>query len=450
MTKKRNIIIMLAVLVLLIGAVLAVNYFVQDQEDADISDTQSIEIFKVEKDQIVQVSANVKGEEFAFAKDGDNWMLKDRPDVKLKSSTVSLFVSEFASISGEQKIADAADDLSIYGLDQPQGSYTVDLADGTQKQFAVGNSDPISGSYYFKMGDDPAVYTIYSSKADTLLKPLSDYRDTTFLTVNPENLSYVFIQNAANTIELVLETTGEGEDQASEWKMYQPMQRTLDSQRFSENIMEPISSLSIESFVEDGQDHGLGNPAATVTLSDTDGVSQTMYIGDVDADGNRYVRLDGSDMVYLVNGDNLEFINVDPFLLMEKFLNLENIDNVNSIDITASSGVYTMSIARSGETTTYQVGNLETVEDTFKELYQKVIGLTASGMIDVQPAGSPVVTIVYHLLDGSTETLQFFDYDDRNYAAVVDGVCEFRILKKDVENMLAAVQDVAAGIAQEE
>lgn len=450
MTKKRNIIIMLVVLVLLVGAVLAVNYFVQDQEDTDISDTQSIEIFKVERDQIVQVSANVKGEEFTFVKDGDNWMLKDRPDVKLKNSTVSLFVSEFASVSGEQKIADSADDLSIYGLAQPQGFYTVDLADGTQKQFSVGNSDPISGSYYFKMGDDPAVYTIYSTKADTLLKPLSDYRDTTFLTVNPENLSYVFIQNAANTIELVLETTGEGDDQVSEWNMRQPMQRAIDSQRFSENIMEPVSSLSIQSFVEDGQDHGVGNPAATVTLSDTDGVSQTMYIGDTDADGNRYVRLDGSNTVYLIAGDNLEFINVDPFLLMDKFLNLENIDNVNSIDVISSAATYTLSITREGETETYRVGDLETVEDTFKELYQKVIGLTASGMIEAQPAGSPVVTVVYHLVDGTTETLQFLDYDDRNYAAVIDGVCEFRILKKDVENMLTAVQDVAAGVVQEE
>lgn len=451
MIKKRNVILMLVVLVLLVGAVLAVNFLLQEPEDPQTDTTaESIEIFKVEKDQIVQMDCTVNGEQFVFVKqEEDQWAVQGRPEVKLRNSSVDMLAMEFASISGSKKIADSADDLSIYGLEQPQGAYTIHLSDGTQKQFAVGNSDPVSGAYYFKMGDTPEIYTIYSTKATSLLKSLDDYRDTTFLTVNTESLNYVLVQTAGQTVELALETTGEGEEQTSDWVMRQPLQKPGDIQRISETIIQQVSSLSIDSFVNDGLDHGLGSPAATVTLSDADGASQTLYVGDEDADGMRYVKLDGDANVYLVDGENLEFIQADPFLFISKFLNLENIDNVASIDITTGGTTQIMTITRDGENAVYHVDGVETVEDTFKDLYQKVIGLTASGIITAQPSGDPAVTVVYHLVDGTAEVLQFYDYDDRNYAVVKDGVCEFRILKKDVDNMLSAVQTVADGTKQE-
>lgn len=451
MIKIKNVVIMLVVLVLLVGAVLAVTFLMRDPEDPNVdTDVQSIEIFKVEQDQIVQMDIAVPGEQFSFVKDGDTWAVKDRPEIKLRNSTVDLLAMEFASVNAKQKIADSADDLSIYGLEQPQGSYTVHLADGTQKQFFVGNEEPISSAYYFKMDSDPAIYTIYSTKATSLLKTLDEYRDTTFLTVDTQNLNHITIQNADTTIELALESdaasdTTDETQASSSWVMRQPMQREADLQRVTEDIIEPISSLSIVSFVDDAADHGLSNPAATVTLTDADGASQTMYVGDIDENGDRYVRLDGESVIYLADGDSLEFISIDPFVLITKFLNLENIDNVNSVDITADGFAYNMSITRDGENATYHITGVETVEDTFKDIYQKVIGLSASGMISAQPSGDPAAVVVYHLVDGTTETLQFYDYDDRNYAAVVNGVCEFRILKKDIDAMVSALQDVTAG-----
>ena len=450
MIKVKNIVIMVVVLILLVGAALAVMFLMQKPDDSHVdTDVQSIEIYKVEKSQIVQMDIAFFVEQFSFVRDGEQWAVKDRPEVKLRNSSVDLLAMEFASINGKQKITDAAEDLSVYGLDQPQGRYTIHLADGTQKQFSVGNDDPVSGAYYFAMDGDPAVYTIYSTKAASLLKMLKDYRDTTFLTVNTESLNRILIQNTGTTIELVLETTGEGENATSTWNMLRPLQKPLDTQRLSENIIGQISALSIQSFVDDGQDHGLSNPAATVTLSDADGASQTLTIGDESDAGSRYVRLNGDDNVYLVEKANLEFIHVDPFLLISKFLNLENIDNVSSIDITADGETHTMSIARDGDAVTYHVDGKEAMERNFKDLYQKVIGLSASGLIDTTPSGNAAVTVVYHLTDNSAKTLAFYEFDDRNYAAVKDGVCEFRILKKDVSAMLTALQSMLSGGKQD-
>lgn len=450
MIKIKNVVIMVVVLVLLVGAALAVMFLMQKPDESRMdTDVQSIEIFKVEKSQIIQMDIAVPDEQFTFVKDGDTWAVKDRPEVKLRNSSVDLLAMEFASVNGKQKIAESAEDLSVYGLDQPQGRYTIHLADGTQKQFFLGNNDPVSGAYYFRMDGDPAVYTIYSTKASSLLKTLKDYRDTTFLTVDTQNLNRILIQNADGVIEVASDPDAAGENQMSTWVMRQPMQKTADSQRISEQIIDPVSSLSILSFADDGADHGLSSPVATVTLTDAAGTSQTISVGDADENGDRYIRLDSGAVVYLVDGDNLAFITIDPFVLMSKFLNLENIDNVDHIDITANGGSYTMSITREGESATYHVSGIETVESTFKNIYQKVIGLSASGMIQEQPSGDPAATVVYHLVDGSSKTLQFFDYNDRNYAAVVDDVCEFRILKKDIDAMVSALQGVTAGTKAE-
>ena len=83
MIKKRNVILMLVVLVLLVGAVLAVNFLMQEPEDSpNDTTTESIEIFKVEKDQIVQMDCTVNGEQFVFVKqEEDQWAVQGRPGI---------------------------------------------------------------------------------------------------------------------------------------------------------------------------------------------------------------------------------------------------------------------------------------------------------------------------------------------------------------------------------
>lgn len=452
MIKTRNLIILGVVLVLLVGAAVGVHFLLKEEEspavDLNNLSSSSVEIFKVDEDAVSEIHAEVGGEIFSFVRSGEEWQLNGFPDVKLKSSSVDSLLSNLATVTGEKKITDSADDISIYGLNEPLASYTLMLNDGGQKTLLLGNQDPVSKSYYFNVKGETAVYTVYSTRGDSLLRELSYYRDDTLLRVNTTSLNYISIHSGGSTIELELRTSGEGENQTSDWWMTKPRQKKTDAQRVSENILTKLESWTIQEFVYDGTEndaqYGLSSPVGIILLKDSAGTAQTFEIGNK-TDDNRYIRVSGSDGVYTVSADAVEFFNVDPFLLIEKFVNLENIDNVNSIEVKNAQGAaHTLSILRDGENESYQLDGNDTEEKKFKTMYQSVIGLTADGFSQNPQKGAALYTVVYHLTDGSSKTYEYCEYDDRNYAVFgSDGSREYFIRKKKLEDMFTAMETPA-------
>ncbi len=454
MIKKKNLILLGIIVVLLVGALLCVNFLLKEEEepktDLNSLSSSSVEIFKVDEDNVSEIHAEVSGEMFSFVRNGENWQLNGFPDVKLKQASVNSLLSNLATVTGEKKITDSADDVSVYGLSEPQASYTLVLNDGGQKTLLLGNQDPVSQSYYFKMSDETAVYMVYSTRGSSLLRELSYYRDDTLLTVDTANLNYVSVHSGGSTIELELRTSGEGENQTSDWWMTKPRTKKTDSQRVSENILTKLENWAIKEFVFDGTEndaqYGLSSPAGLILLKDSTGTAQTFEIGGK-TDENRYIRVSGSNSVYTISADAVDFISVDPFLLIEKFINLENIDNVNSVEVkTAQGAAHTLTIVRDGENEAYQVDGKEAKEKSFKSMYQSVIGLTADGFSQNPQKGTALYTVVYHLTDGSSKTYEYCEYDDRNYAVFgSDGSREYFIRKKKLEDMLSAIENPAEG-----
>lgn len=453
MIKKKNLILLGIIIIVLIGALLCVNFLLKEKETptADLSSpsSSSVEIFKVDEDSVSEIHAEVGGEMFSFVKNGDTWQLNGFPDVKLKQSSVNTLLSNLATVTGEKKITDSAEDISIYGFDEPLASYTLMLNSGENKTLLLGNQDPVSQSYYFKMSDESAVYMVYSTRGSTLLRELSYYRDDTLLSVNIASLNYISIHSGGSTIELELRTSGEGENQTSDWWMTKPRQKKTDSQRVSENILTKLENWSIKEFVFDGTEndaqYGLSSPAGIILLKDSTGAAQTFEIGSK-TDENRYIRVSGSSSVYTVSAEAVDFISVDPFLLIEKFVNLENIDNASSVEVKNAQGAaHTLTILRDGENTSYQLDGNDIEEKKFKAMYQSVIGLTADGFSQNPQKGTPLYTVVYYLTNGSSKTYEYCDYDDRNYAVFgSDGSREYFIRKKKLEDMFSAIENPVA------
>lgn len=449
MIKKKNLILLVVIVVLLIGALLCVNFLLKEEETptTDLSNlsSSSVEIFKVDEASVSEIHAEVSGEMFSFVKNGEDWQLNGFPDVKLKSSSVDSLLSNLATVTGESKITDVADDISVYGLNEPLASYTLMLNDGGQKTLLLGNQDPVSKSYYFNVKGETAVYTVYSTRGDSLLRELSYYRDDTLLSVNTADLNYISVHSGGSTIELELRTSGEGENQTTDWWMTKPRQKKTDSQRVSESILSKLENWSIQEFIFDGTEndvqYGLNSPDGMIFLKDSTGTAQTFEIGNK-TDDNRYIRVAGSSSVYTISADAVDFFHVDPFLLIEKFINLESIDNVNSIEVKNAQGTaHTLIILRNGENTTYRLDGSDIEEKKFKTMYQSVIGLTADGFSQNPQKSSALYTVVYHLTDGSSKSYEYCEYDDRNYAVFgSDGSQEYFIRKKKLEDMFSAIQ----------
>lgn len=76
------------------------------------------------------------------------------------------------------------------------------------------------------------------------------------------------------------------------------------SQSDLKNMVTYICSISPSKVISDPsglEEYGLDNPANTISFTTTDGVTQTLYIGDYfDMDGTNFARIDGDNNVYTV------------------------------------------------------------------------------------------------------------------------------------------------------
>lgn len=295
------------------------------------------------------------------------------------------------------------------------------------------------------MDDSNSVYTIFSTKGDALSKGADDYRDAEILKIDAENIASIYVKTPSQTFELRMTTEGEGEDSKAVWNMIKPLSRNCDTQIIDDEIISKISYIAIEAFVDADDEgyslSGVNSPTATVTVSDAFGGEQTIFVGNQKG-GQRYIKTNGE--VYLVSGDSVNFINVDPFIYISKFINLENIEDVKRVDVTHKGKTHTATIEGEKDKYVYKLNGKEVLEDKFKrEVYQKIIGLFADGFAKNPVYKSPDYTITFYLKDGSVKKTDYCYYDSRNYAAFdKNGRCEFIIRQKDLENMFASIENV--------
>lgn len=448
MISKKSIIALAVVVLLLIGAFVGLSFLGTEEEKDSISfESTSIELFTTTTDNILRMDLTVDDESFSFTRSGEKWILVGREDVKLKNSSVDYLCSELASVYAKQCVDEKGENLSIYGFDKPLATYKITMADGSTKTYLLGNRDIITGQYYFKLADTSPVYTLYPTKGDAIYKKCDEYKDSNIIDIDMSSLSSVNMRSTRFNLELVLEKSGD----SYVWNMKQPMNRRTDNEQVNKNLISKLSYITIIEFVDERSEKyvhsGVNNPEAVLTLTDETGATQTLYVGK-QVDLNRYVKTNGR--VYLINGDSLSFIDTDPFIYINKFINLENIDEVSKVEVTAKGKTHIATIDSTGEIATYKLNGTEVLETKFKrEVYQKIIALMADEFVKNPSYSTPEYMVTFYMKDGNVKKTEYCVYDDRNYAAYSDGKCEFIIRKKKLEEMFASLENVIAERTQE-
>ena len=106
------------------------------------------------------------------------WEVEYPYEVELKQINVDNIAYTFASLSAERVIEEETpEDLSIYGLDNPQAVGKATLKDGSEKILYLGNETPKGNTYYLMVEGDPRVYEVWMNHGQHLLYTLADVRD---------------------------------------------------------------------------------------------------------------------------------------------------------------------------------------------------------------------------------------------------------------------------------
>ena len=291
--KNKGVLILLVILILLVAV-----YFIlrtwntkQTEKEEEKQEAATVHVTDTSADDIVSMKFNVGNGDLEFSKEDDQWYYTPDKDFPLKQSYPEDMAETVGSITADRELTDG-DSIDAYGLDDPV--YTIEYtdADGNTTEILFGNMT--GDDYYVMLNGSDAVYTVSSSVIDPLNYALDDMAQLDdYPSIGSGNLvKEVITQNGETTTY-----DSEDEDQAE------------DIASVAGGLGAVTLSEAADYSVEDGDldMYGLDEDSritveATYTQDDEEKLL-TLYIGNEDGNGNRYVMLNDSRIVYLISDE---------------------------------------------------------------------------------------------------------------------------------------------------
>lgn len=458
--RKRNVIILILVFALLLGCYLYISYRpLKNKSEEDEQNT--IELAKYDVKKINRMLLKSENGILELDKSGENWILKDKGDIKLDQSVINNIADSFANLSAEKVIEDNPKDTSEYGLNPPQVTATAYLDDGSEKTVLLGSKTPQGSSYYMMQPGDTKLYLLSSTAGERFSYGISDIRDKNIVTLDTNQVNSVSITFPNGRIEEMkkVEKGSPEEKQFAEntWILLKPYSSAyrLKADNMN-NIVNALSSIKADGFVSDDPSdiskYGLDKPSLDVTA--TAGSSKVHVIfGSKPDDSSIYLKTDDSNTIYKVGSSVYDSFNKQPLDLIEKFVYLANIDDVDLIVIEKGSEKNVISFERTkkpaekeGEedqvVTTYRINGKAIEEDAFKSFYQSIIGIMADSENDSQVQGNADVKVTFTMNKGDEKQVivSYCPYNADFYRAFRNGKSDFLVSKVQVQKMLDSME----------
>lgn len=284
--KKKKTIILLAMILLLVVANGAASAWNDKSEKKKEKEAEASKIYLTDDSDITAYSYSDGSQNMSFAKVDDTWEYDEDNEIPMNQDTVQSTADAIRQMEAVRELENP-DQLSDYGLDKP--SYTIQFQDndGVTTEILIGNG--AGENYYATVGDSGKVYTISSGFQDYLQFDLTNLvQYDTVPSIGSGNLKSVTItENGTDTVY-------EEDDQVGELAGGFGALSLTDCANYH---------ASAEELAEYGLDESQRITAKAVYTDSSDKEQTfTVYLGKTDDAGeNRYVMVEGSDMVYRIS-----------------------------------------------------------------------------------------------------------------------------------------------------
>ena len=284
--KKKKTIILLAMILLLVVANGAASAWNDKSEKKKEKEAETSKIYLTDASDITAYSYRDGSQNMSFAKVDDTWEYDEDNEIPMNQDTVQSTADAIRQMEAVRELENP-DLLSDYGLDKP--SYTIQFQDndGVTTEILIGNG--AGENYYAIVGDSGKVYTISSDFQNYLQFDLTNLvQYDTVPSIGSGNLKSVTItENGTDTVY-------EEDDQVGELAGGFGALSLTDCVNYH---------AAAEELAEYGLDESQRITAKAVYTDSSDKEQTfTVYLGKTDDAGeNRYVMVEGSDMVYRIS-----------------------------------------------------------------------------------------------------------------------------------------------------
>ena len=285
--KKKRLLCLLLILPLLLVILFLMKNHNQKQE----AEEEAARIYATDISEVDSVSYQTESGEFTFEKKEDTWIYQQDPDFPLAQTYPEQIVSSFGKLEALRELKDG-DDLEAYGLDAP--AYTVKLTDtdGKETELSIGNT--VDEAYYLLNKTTEKIYTVSSSVIGTLQHTLEEMAQLDdYPNIGSGNLKKEVITRGGETTTY----DSENEDDA---KNIAAVAGGLGAVTLSSAADYSVEDKDLKGF---GLDEASRTTVEATYTKDEEEQALTLYIGSEDGEGNRYVMLNDSRIVYLISVD---------------------------------------------------------------------------------------------------------------------------------------------------
>lgn len=286
MKQKKTMLLLCGALAALLCCYGGLTVWNDHQKEQAEAEEEASKIYLVDAEDLTAVSYTDGESTLGFVEEDGTWYDTADKEIPMNQDVVGGFADTVASLSAKRELKDP-DDVADYGLDAP--AYTISYTTKDGEEGAVYIGDMTGEDYYAMVEGSDRIYTISDDLPYSMDFDLSGYIQTdTVPSISSGNLKKVEVtENGATT---AFEDEDDLGELAGGWG-------TLT-----------LTELADYHVTDDTlADYGLDEASritAVAEYEDTDTGDEesfTVYLGSTDENGNRYVMVDDSVLVYTVS-----------------------------------------------------------------------------------------------------------------------------------------------------
>jgi hypothetical protein len=461
--RKINSLFILSISIIIL---LSLYFFLKGQPNDKAENfqasTKSITLLELDPEQISKMVLKSKSNIIRFEKQKKQWIANF--SFPLVQSEIDNLANTFKSLNAEQIIEEEPTDLEQYGLKHPSVIIEVVMAkEKESKIMYLGELTPTGNAYYFKLGTDPAVYTIAGYIGAKFKMSPAGFRDHNLTKINPDKINYFKFSHPNKPIlEIKLNDSDSKLNQYGFgiWRMVKPYRDEVPVaiDKF-QPILDNVSSITkAEKFIDDNPSdlarYGLAEPKGELLIKDEDSVFHLLIGKPMDEDFT-YCKKPGLSSIFTIRTSVLTSLDIKPFELIEKFVFIPYIEDVDQITLSGLGFNHYFTIDHQKKVNPkedseapdyiYKIDGIKIEEQLFKTIYQNLIGLLLESECPSQPKNNvPDLSLTYQLNKGPSRQMdiKFIPYNRDFYAVSRNGTIEFLISKDQVDNMLQKLKNL--------
>lgn len=468
-----SVVLMVLVVALVVLAVTSMNDG-EGETSSDIS-TTSVVLFKHDADDVLSIDVtNATGNYRVKRLGTSKWAVEDLVDYSIDTSATSSIANSAASVTAADTVEQEAEDLSKYGLTQPQATVKVAIndAENTTHEFLVGNAAPTGNQYYVCLKGEKTVYVVRQSYLNDFLVVKYSFIGKGLVPAYPQDamptVNELIIERENMDKPIILSYVPVGDDEKgvfSEHVLKSPVDAILDVGKTTNTIYGMFGLTAKEAIMpapttEQLAEYGLDTPFCTVKLTSGQQfyelkIGNTITVTTEGKEGEPsittttgyYAMLEGIDVVYAIAPESLPWVTIEPMGLMSRLVVLPYIYDIEYAQVEYEGEEYRFDILGDADKSTFKYGQQEIDEKIFKGFYQFLLKGVIEGVNTDANENDAIAkfTFVYRDTEQGSEVIEFLPLNDRYVQVVYNGEARFIASKNYITRLEENIENVLNG-----